>query len=150
MRRQTIVTTVECDICKAPLTDAVTWNVSIGKYAAGQPMVRQVELCDEHAKPLSDLYVHLRKLPTARPARQHADVVEKGQCPVCSKSTRSYGLGGHLKRFHGANVEQPKRCPDCKATPGGNSAMIAHRSSRHGYDYMAELLASIPKTGKAR
>lgn len=71
---------------------------------------------------------------------------DRRACPVCGKSVRRVTLNGHLHAVHGArSVKQPKKCPDCGKRVELERIMAVHRGAIHGYDYIAEMAATVKR-----
>jgi hypothetical protein len=82
--------------------------------------------------------------PKTHPGRRPADPAGQVPCPVCARPLVRNYITQHLRTQHGARVDQPERCPDCGTGKPGAISMTAHRVGAHGYDLVADLLASLP------
>lgn len=136
---------------------------------------RSLDLCEPHAKPVRELRELLDKAGAKLSPKGRApkETEESGQsmptepgvqsppppeppkeepppgkraCPECGKPLARSGVNVHLFEVHGAKrIRQPKVCPDCgKPLPGAHS-MVLHRGASHGYDYVAEIMATIKR-----
>lgn len=132
----------------------------------GQP--RELDFCEPHAKAVRELRELVLKTGAPLPPKGGTTEVKEEKpaylqpvvattvegdkrraCPVCGKSVRLVTLNGHLHAVHGArSVRQPKKCPDCGKSIELSRMMAVHRGQKHGYDYMAELAATVPKRGR--
>ena len=150
-----------CDLCftkdESRVESAQRFEVIIKQPGATRLFPRTVDVCPQHADQLRELWSVITSAGvTVQPVKEKktgeivkAESTADGRyktCPVCGKQVRPMSYYQHLMLAHHAKVRQPKKCPDCGATPVNERGMVFHRNT-HGYDYEAELLASVRRKG---
>lgn len=95
----------------------------------------ELDLCEEHVKPLQDLVEHYDNL-----GRRVAETVKRAPvvCPHCGKALKTPdSLAKHIKRVHPEHA--PARtssgshtCPECGQTFDTPQGRGAHRNRAHG------------------
>lgn len=156
-----------CDVCHADngARVEVTNRYTISLSTEGRtPLVRTLETCDIHAKPLEELRELLKvagivpKAPTPT-AAEVRETLRQGEeptqpelpllkdaprvrCPLCSHGYARTAIIKHLAAMHGVKpLKQPTRCPDCSAKFSQQHSMSMHRRVAHHHDYLSEMLA---------
>jgi hypothetical protein len=159
-----------CDLCRATeegkrVEAAMRYKVAITRDGAGfDAAVRSVDCCDKHDRQIEELRLLVKsvggKLPTRQePAVAPVEPKPRGPaptaasrvmrtCPVCSNELSATNTTTHLVNVHGAKpIKQSRRCPECSLVAPTDRGMLNHRRMLHGYDYMAELAATINTKG---
>lgn len=145
-----------CDVCPPRTTPATRrWRALVDvERGPGLAQPRVLDTCESHEKIpetfLGVLREHGRveraadaaKAPTATTAALPSE--QPASCPLCATPLSARGtVIAHLVGKHGARRPPvPKRCPDCRK-PLDAHAMRLHRHRAHGYDLVAELVASV-------
>lgn len=161
-----------CDLCieenedeRVEATETFTAGIVTGET---RPELKLVELCEQHAKVLTDLGRWLADIgqPPALPAParakpkastsapSHEPVGPQSTCPVCDyTSSRSHAA----THFHNAHLRipkpaQPKACPTkgCDFAHDSAPQMGVHRASAHGWSALDEAYEHWKKFPKDR
>lgn len=112
---------------------------------------RSLDLCERHAEPIESLRDFVLKVgvlaDSSAPAEEEPPAADERRrpCPVCDKVMDRASVVAHLITMHGASrIKQPKRCPDCGKSMAILVQMVKHRVLAHHYDYLAEVVATVP------
>jgi hypothetical protein len=161
-----------CDVCHKESGAFVevtnVFVISVSAPGVGRPLVRKLEVCEQHEKLPVELREMLRQCGTSpgeeppRTVEQPALFVEDkpkrpGQspseqrhmlCKFCGEDLQRGSMAEHLIILHHARrIKQPAKCPDCSAKHELAQSMVTHRRRAHGYDSIDALAATV-KVGK--
>lgn len=138
-----------CDRHLKPVTDIQDLALKLGVAADGDPK----EARPKTVAPKTVVPPPVVPTTTDQTEPKRTDWgAERTACPFCGKDIRRSSAATHLVGVHDAKLpRQPRKCPDCGEAYSHDrvQSMVTHRRRMHGYDYLAEMLASVPP-GKRR
>lgn len=143
-----------CDLCAAETAGARVPATQTMVLAFDRPPFRELDLCDTHAAPFSQLQglavahgLALKDDALPKPRRkrssgegrnpdpldtaQYRDAAGLYHCPECEFTTAGHqGLGAHYSRRHGRGNEQLP-CPQCGRVCQGPIGLTSHIAASH-------------------
>lgn len=164
-----------CDFCWADgeqkVESTTAFAIGVVQSMTRGPMPKMLEVCDVHAKPLTELSEMVVKLPafvpekvTAKPKMAVAahsapsstlfdpDRVSPSQqpldCPICGVTlTQKGAVVGHVWSHHASipKPESPTVCPNCGERSRTAQGMATHRRFEHNYDALEDALSYVPE-----
>jgi hypothetical protein len=128
-------------------TESFTIAAAEGKRTA---MPRLLVTCAEHGQPFRELIVVLR-VHGEKVAETVANSGRDWTCPICEAPILRASAANHIiDRHKGKRPKLPLKCPDCGEKYSTGTTMTNHRRKHHGYDYVAEMVASVPNGGRRK
>ena len=137
-----------CDRHLKPVTDIQDLALKLGVAADGDPEKKPGPNATKTVVPPP---VVPTTTDQAEPNAPHWGA-ERTACP---SAARTSGAAPRRPTSSGCTTQscprQPRKCPDCGEAYSHDrvQSMVTHRRRMHGYDYLAEMLASVPP-GKRR
>jgi hypothetical protein len=107
-----------------------------------------IDVLDGHGLLVSELIATPHRSSGSRPHRSPAQLRESERvvcsAPDCGKEMTRAGMLYHAESTHKMVVRsQPGKCPDCDYEATVAQAMGNHRSFKHGFDAVADVLARL-------